>query len=140
MELYIGDKDKYDDNVSTNIAVDGSTLYINSRSGSTIESKLKLEPKRMYMGNGVKIADISIVKKSIIKTYDLRQLGGGEASSVVNYEMIDEGNILGRPYRRGGVLIVKLPKRYESYKNLIQAELDKNINSGSLPILVFEGN
>ena len=140
MELYIGGKDKYDDNVSTNIAVDGSTLYINSRSGSTIESKLKLEPKRMYMGNGVKIADISIVKKSIIKTYDLRQLGGGEASSVVNYEMIDEGNILGRPYRRGGVLIVKLPKRYESYKNLIQAELDKNINSGSLPILVFEGN
>ena len=101
---------------------------------------LKLAPKAIYQSNGIKIADISIVKKSTITVYDLRQLGGGEASNVTNYEMIDEGNILGRPYRRGSVLVVKLPKRYESYKQLIQAELDKNINSGSLPILVFEGN
>lgn len=101
---------------------------------------LKLTPKAIYQSNGIKIADISIVKKSTITVYDLRQLGGGEASNVTNYEMIDEGNVLGRPYRRGSVLVVKLPKRYESYKQLIQAELDKNINSGSLPILVFEGN
>ena len=110
-------------------------LYID-----TNETHFKLTPKAIYKNDGIKIADISIVKKSTITVYDLRQLGGGEASSVTNYEMIDEGNILGRPYRRGSVLVVKLPKRYESYKQLIQSELDKNINSGSLPILVFEGN
>ena len=102
--------------------------------------KINMVPTVSYDKSGIKIADVSIIRKNTTTVYDLRQLGGGEASSIENYEMIDEGNILGRPYRRGGVLIVKLPKQYEKYKTLIQQELDKNINSGSLPILVFEGD
>lgn len=112
-------------------------LYVKQLTNA--DSVFIVTPKAIYDNSGIYVADIRIIRKSVTNVFDLRQLGGGEASKNVNYEMIDESNLLGRPYRRGGVIVVTLPKRYEKYETLIRQELDKNINSGSLPILIFEG-
>ena len=116
-------------------------LYVDTDDYTTsVTSTIKLTSAPLYQGQGITIATIQIIKESILNVYDLRQLGGGEADTVPNYEMIDEGNILGRPYRLGSTLIIKVPKHYIAYKDLIQQELDKNISSGEIPVLIFEGN
>ena len=116
-------------------------LYVDTDNYTpSVTATIKLTSAPLYQGQGIIIATIRIIKESIMNIYDLRQLGGGEADTVPNYEMIDEGNILGRPYRLGSTLIVKVPKHYIAYKNLIQQELDKNISSGEIPVLIFEGD
>lgn len=45
--------------------------------------------------------------------YDIRMLGGGLPQKYNNYEMLDIGNIKGRPYRTGTGAVIKLPKRFE---------------------------
>lgn len=89
--------------------------------------------------NGIKAATITVKKEYTLNVYDLRQDGGGEASPVPNYEMIDTGSLLGRPYRLGSTLIIRFPKSYEQYKDILQEQIERNISSGEYPILIFEG-
>lgn len=69
---------------------------------------------------------------------DIRTLGGGEASDILNYDMIDTGSIKGRPYRLGSTLIIRLPERYRKYKDNLMTEIKKHISSADYPILIFE--
>lgn len=89
--------------------------------------------------SGIRLARIKIIRTLELTTYDLRKLGGGEIGCV-NYDMIDTGNILGRPYRLGSALIIKLPKEYKPYADIIREQLELNVSSGECPILVFEGD
>lgn len=82
------------------------------------------------------LANIILDSDTSIEIGDIRQLGGGEISSS-NYEMIDSGNIYGRPIRIGSTFIIKLPERFKEYRIILETELNKHIASGDYPILVF---
>lgn len=87
---------------------------------------------------GVQAAVFQVQKDMVLTTFDLRQRGGGEAARIENYELIDQGNILGRPYRKGTALIVRLPKKYKQYEPRITEQLRLTIASGEEPVLVWE--
>lgn len=84
----------------------------------------------------IPLANIILDSDTSIEIGDIRQLGGGEISSS-NYEMIDSGNIYGRPIRIGSTFIIKLPERFKEYRTILEKELNKHIASGDYPILVF---
>lgn len=71
----------------------------------------------------VLMATINIIKeKKDSKLYDMRQRGGGLPDDSKDvFDCLDIGNILGRPYRKGGTMIttIKLPKKYEAKKDMI---------------------
>lgn len=84
----------------------------------------------------IPLPNIILEADTSIEIGDIRQLGGGEISSS-NYEMIDSGNIYGRPIRIGSTFIIKLPERFKEYRTILEKELKKHIASGDCPILVF---
>lgn len=86
----------------------------------------------------VKIAEIEIAVNMDIEYKDIRIPGGGEASMVPNYEMIDTGNLYGRPLRYGGPMIIELPERFQPMKKEIKAEVEKHIASGDYPIILYK--
>ena len=72
----------------------------------------------------------------------MRQRGGGLSKTEEdNFDCFDIGNILGRPYRKGGTLITKvnIPKKYEYNKDkiykIIYEELSKNMIADDLLVL-----
>jgi hypothetical protein len=69
------------------------------------------------------MAGIQVIKeKKDSKLYDMRQRGGGlPESQEDNYDCLDIGHVLGRPYRKGGSLIttVSIPKKYEYKKDTV---------------------
>ena len=77
----------------------------------TIELVSELRDELILMAN------IQVIKeKKDSKLYDMRQRGGGlPINNEDNYDCLDIGNVLGRPYRKGGALIttVNIPKKYE---------------------------
>ena len=88
--------------------------------------------------NDIKLAEIIIQDNLDIVYKDVRIPGGGEWSEIPNYEMIDTGNIKGRPLRYGGLMIIQLPIRFKTMKTEIQSEIEKHMTSGDYPILVFK--
>lgn len=90
--------------------------------------------------NIIKIAEID-VRQAIDNTFltDMRQLGGGLSKEAKNdYDLLDIGHIDGRPYRKSNTLIIKMPKKYEQYKDKILAALDKYKVGEDYPVLFFE--
>lgn len=70
---------------------------------------------------------------------DMRQLGGGLVEDVLDdYDLLDIGHVNGRPYRKSNTLIVKMPKKYEQYKDQILKALDKYRVGEDYPIIFFE--
>ena len=89
--------------------------------------------------HGIKFATIKLDYSEELSCGDIRNYGGGESdNSEPNYEMIDTGSLKGRPFRLGSTMIIKLPKRFEQYKSILESELQKHISSGDYPILIFE--
>ena len=88
----------------------------------------------------IKLAEIDM-HQSTDNTFltDMRQLGGGLSKEAKNdYDLLDIGHIDGRPYRKSNTLIVKMPKKYEQYKDKILAALEKYKVGEDYPILFFE--
>lgn len=56
--------------------------------------------------------------------YDIRQLGGGLPEEYTDYDMIDIGNMKGRPYRVGTGAVITLPKAYEKYDERIRKAVE----------------
>lgn len=78
-------------------------------------------------------------KKSSIKSHDVRQFGGGLPEKMeANYNLFDVGHIKGRPYRRGGTMIIELPKRLKKFEPLVRNAIERHIVSGEHYILVYE--
>lgn len=89
-------------------------------------------------GPGIKVAHISVKINTDVAYKDIRKMGGGEASAIPNYEMIDTGNRYGRPYRYGCPIIIRLPSRFKPMKEQIRSEVEKHIASGDYPIILYE--
>lgn len=86
----------------------------------------------------VPVASVSVIQNTNIRYRDLRKLGGGEASATPNYDMIDTGNLYGRPYRYGCPLIIQLPSRLKTLDKEIRSEVGKHVASGDYPIIVYK--
>lgn len=102
-----------------------------------------LKDQRFYIlpvdepSNDIKVADIIIKLDTKIESTDTRIIGGG-SSKFDNYEYIDTGNILGRPYRIGTSMVITLPKKYESHRDQLQEQIDKHISSSEAAVLLFK--
>lgn len=102
-----------------------------------------LKDQRFYIlpvdepSNDIKIADIIIKLDTKIEPTDTRIIGGG-SSKFDNYEYIDTGNILGRPYRVGTSMVITLPKKYEDHREQLQEQIDKHISSSEAAVLLFK--
>lgn len=108
------------------------TVYYDS-----IEKRIQAVKKDKFSSEEkIPLTNIILDSDTSIEIGDIRQLGGGEISSY-NYEMIDSGNIYGRPIRIGSTFIIKLPERFKEYRTILEKELKKHIASGDYPILVF---
>lgn len=86
----------------------------------------------------VVIATVQVSQNTDIVYRDIRTAGGGEASTVPNYEMIDTGSRYGRPYRYGCPMVIQLPVRFQKADAQIRSELQKHIASGDYPIIIYK--
>jgi len=89
--------------------------------------------------NGYKIATVVISCEQRTKTYDVRIMGGGLPEQLADdYNMMDIGNLNGRPYRLGSTNIIRLPLAYQKYKNDIESAVNLHAASGEYNIIVFD--
>ena len=89
--------------------------------------------------NGIKIATVRSELHSVIKNYDARKMGGGlPADRKENFNLLDISHIKGKPHRKGGYVIVKVPASLKDNHALIENALDKHIAGGDLHLIVYE--
>ena len=89
--------------------------------------------------DGLILATIQI-RQDETKTlvYDMRQRGGGlPESEKDNYNCFDIGHIYGRPYRKGGSMVITLPKRFEKHKDIIEQTVKQYCAAEEYPIILF---
>lgn len=85
-------------------------------------------------------------EKKDSKLYDMRRRGGGVSDSKQNLDCLDIGNIMGRPYRKGGALIttVTLPAKYKPQRdeiyNIINNALSKNMVAEDFLVIDLQFN
>jgi soluble P-type ATPase len=123
------------------LSIDQYIVYIDRSDSKSLASIFNICPISEYDTSHeeyIQCATITVQRTYTLHTYDLRQPGGGEDSPVINYEMIDSGNILGRPYRIGSCLFIQLPSEYKPYKNMIEESIKRDMSSAEYPILVFK--
>lgn len=89
--------------------------------------------------HGYKIATIVISCEHHTKIYDVRIMGGGLPEQLPdNYDMMDIGNLNGRPFRLGSTNIIRLPLAYEKYRDKIEDAVNQHAASGEYNIVVFD--
>lgn len=89
--------------------------------------------------DGYVILVFELRKKSSIKSHDVRVPGGGlPEKSEGNYNLFDIGHVKGRPYRRGGTMVIELPKRLQEFESYIRNAVERHIVSGEHYILVYK--
>ena len=87
----------------------------------------------------IKVATFVFRMKTNPSVSDSRIMGGGLPDDQPNdYDMLDIGHVLGRPYRVGATLIIRLPLKLSAYEDRIRKELDKHIAAGDEYVLSFE--
>ena len=95
--------------------------------------------KYSYDNDGYILAYVTLTAQKDTKIYDIRIMGGGlPISEPNNYNLIDIGNVYGRPYRIGSTMIIRLPKICQQYNDIITSEVNKHIASGDYPIIIYE--
>ncbi len=105
---------------------------------STIFS-LVLSSKYNSTKDGYKIATVVISCEQHTKIYDVRVMGGGIPEQLPDdYNMMDIGNLNGRPYRLGSTNIIHLPLAYKKYKDKIEDAVNLHAASGEYNIIVFD--
>ena len=89
--------------------------------------------------DGYKIATVVISCEQRTKIYDVRIMGGGLPEQIPDdYNMMDIGNLNGRPYRLGSTNIIHLPMAYKQFKDRIEDAVNLHAASGEYNIIVFD--
>jgi len=103
------------------------------------ESKLMLTDRAEDVpDSAVHIAQVRVIGENEERCVDIRQRGGGlPEREADDYDMMDIGNLYGRPYRIGTSLIVKLPRRLEQYDEKIQSSIEQYKNAGDLVTVLY---
>lgn len=87
----------------------------------------------------LKVATITFETNQTPEIYDVRCYGGGLPEDQPNdYDMADIGSVLGKPYRVGSSIVIRLPIKLKNFENRISTELDKHIAAGDEYVIVFE--
>ena len=89
--------------------------------------------------DGNVVASVSVVDTSDPEVSDIRVMGGGlPLDQDDDYDMLDIGHIKGRPYRLGGTVVIRLPKKLKPYEKRIRSEVEKHIAAGTYAFFAFE--
>lgn len=101
---------------------------------SVLSSKLPIPEGYLILAT-VKIRQ----KEDKVVMVDMRQRGGGLPHSMDdNFNCLDIGHIYGRPYRKGGAIIITLPKKLEIYKERVEKIIKDYCSAEDYPIILFE--
>lgn len=122
------------------IQITNADYYLTCKQNESA-SYLEYKDSSVYKkDDGLILATIQIRQdKTKTLVYDMRQLGGGVPEDEEdNYNCFDIGHIFGRPYRKGGTLIVRLPKSLEKYKERIEESIKRYCVAEEYPIVIFE--
>lgn len=97
---------------------------------------------RVIEEDHVLLATIQVFKeKKDSRLHDMRQRGGGLPDGLTNYDCLDIGNVLGRPYRKGGSLIITvtlpldLEQRKDEMHEIIYSAITKHLVADDYLIL-----
>lgn len=103
------------------------------------KSVLRLEEKREWKGDTIKIATISVQTQATKACHDVRVYGGGLPKKIENdYDMMDIGNLYGRMYRKGNTLIIRLPDYLAPYDKYIKQSIEAWKNASTLVIIHYD--
>lgn len=101
---------------------------------SVIDSKIDI-PKDYIILATIKIRQRSD-KTALV---DMRQRGGGlPYHAKDDYNCLDIGHAYGRPYRKGGAIIITLPKKIEAHKERIEMIVKEHCAAEDYPIILFD--
>lgn len=103
-------------------------------------NKINFCYKEDFSNNGLEMFTV-IVKQTpeAVKVHDMRQLGGGlPEDREDNFNLLDIGHMNGRPYRAGGTLVFKMPKKYEKHKDMIMKAINNYKGADDYPVIFFE--
>lgn len=121
--------------------IQNETYYLICKQNDSL-GRYELLNKKEYMSNDLILLTINIsedISKTENTIYDMRHRGGGlPLDSKDNFDCFDIGNILGRPYRKAGSLIITLPKYLEEYKEQVMNIVKQYMLAEDYPIVIFK--
>lgn len=130
----------YRDSLGNNIQITNADFYIVCKKNESASYIDYVKAEDYSASRGLILATIQIrqdKKETLI--YDMRQRGGGlPESEKDNYNCFDIGHIFGRPYRKGGTLIITLPSKLKEYKDTIEETVKQYCVAEEYPIILFE--
>lgn len=90
-----------------------------------------------YDGTGKCLFYVSVDRVYADNTvYDIRTRGGG--STTENFNLLNIGNMSGRPYRKAGSYIITLPAKYKQYDAYIKEAVGQHCSSSDMPIILYK--
>ena len=129
----------YKDSMNNNIQITNADYYIVCKQNESASYIEHVDVTHYTTSDGLILATIQI-RQDETKTlvYDMRQRGGGlPESEKDNYNCFDIGHIYGRPYRKGGSMVITLPKRFEKHKDIIEQTVKQYCAAEEYPIILF---
>lgn len=129
----------YKDSMNNNIQITNADYYIVCKQNESASYIEYVDVTNYSNSDGLILATIQI-RQDETKTlvYDMRQRGGGlPESEKDNYNCFDIGHIYGRPYRKGGSMVITLPKRFEKHKDIIEQTVKQYCAAEEYPIILF---
>lgn len=130
----------YSDAMGNNIQITNADFYIVCKQNESASYLDYIRSDKYNNSDGLILATIQIRQdKRETLVYDMRQRGGGlPESEKDNYNCFDIGHIYGRPYRKGGSLIITLPKKLKPFKDRIEETVKQYCIAEEYPIILFE--
>ena len=129
----------YKDSMNNTVQITNADYYIVCKQNESASYVEYVDVTNYSNSDGLILATIQI-RQDETKTlvYDMRQRGGGlPESEKDNYNCFDIGHIYGRPYRKGGSMVITLPKRFEKHKDIIEQTVKQYCAAEEYPIILF---
>ena len=130
----------YTSDTGERIQVSNANYHIVCKENSSASYFDYVNEDSYKQSDGIILATIQVRQdKAETLLYDMRQRGGGlpEGEKPV-YDCFDIGHVFGRPYRKGGTIIVTLPKRLEPHKEMIEQTIAQYCAAEEYPVVIFE--
>lgn len=130
----------YSDVMGNNIQITNADFHIVCKQNESASYLEYVQADLYKKSDGLILATIQVRQdKKETLVYDMRQRGGGlPESEKDNYNCFDIGHMFGRPYRKGGSLIVTLPKKLKPFKDRIEETVKQYCVAEEYPIILFE--
>lgn len=130
----------YTNTSNENIQITNADFYIVCKNNSSASYFEYVNADNYSLSCGEILATIQVRQdETSTLVYDMRQRGGGLPESENDvYDCFDIGHIYGRPYRKGGSIVITLPKKLEQHKELINDTIKQYCVAEEYPIIIFK--